>query len=125
MRHIGRAQSVFDEYGIAPNYVIDYPIACQDVAIGPLKSFADTGRALIGAHLHPWVSPPHVEELNARNSYPGNLPRRVVPRRPGDVAICYADASRANALLPWRARRDLETICADAWRWAMRQRNSA
>ena len=44
-------------------------------AFGPLKAYADAGRALIGAHLHPWVSPPHEEEVNARNSYPGNLPR--------------------------------------------------
>ena len=74
MRHIHRAQSVFDEFGIVPNYVIDYPIATQEEAYGPLRSFADAGRALIGAHLHPWVSPPHTEELTPRNSYPGNLP---------------------------------------------------
>ena len=49
------------------------------------------------------------------------LPRRVSARRAGDVAIYYADPSRANALLDWRARRDLDTICADAWRWAMRR----
>ena len=77
MRHIGRAQEVFDQYGIVPNYVVDYPIASQDIAIAPLKSFADSGRALIGAHLHPWVSPPYVEEVNARNSYPCNLPRAL------------------------------------------------
>jgi hypothetical protein len=77
MRYIDRAQGVFDEHGIVPNYVIDYPIASQDAAIRPLKSYADAGRALIGAHLHPWVSPPHVEEVNARNSYPGNLPREL------------------------------------------------
>src|SRR5208283_4767528 len=77
MRNIGRAQEVFDEHGIVPNYVVDYPIASQDIAIRPLKAFADEGRALIGAHLHPWVSPPYVEEVNARNSYPGNLPRAV------------------------------------------------
>jgi hypothetical protein len=77
MRHIERAQEIFDEFGIVPNYVVDFPIASQDMAIRPLKSFADSGRALIGAHLHPWVSPPHVEEVNARNSYPGNLPREL------------------------------------------------
>lgn len=45
------------------------------------------------------------------------LPRRVVARRPGDVALCFADPTRANARLGWRAQRDLATICADAWRW--------
>ena len=77
MRHIDRAQNVFDEFGIVPNYVVDYPIATQAEAFGPLKVYADAGRALIGAHLHPWVSPPHEEEVNARNSYPGNLPRAL------------------------------------------------
>ena len=45
---------------------------------------------------------------------------KVVPRRPGDVACYYADPARANALLGWRARRGLDEICADAWRWALR-----
>jgi hypothetical protein len=75
MRHIDRAQTMFDEFGIVPNYVVDYPVASQAIAIEPLKAYADSGRALIGAHLHPWVSPPYEEEVNALNSYPGNLPR--------------------------------------------------
>jgi hypothetical protein len=77
MHHIHRAQDVFDAFGIVPNYVIDYPIAAQPEAVAPLKAYADAGRALIGAHLHPWVSPPFDEEVNARNSYPGNLPRAL------------------------------------------------
>jgi hypothetical protein len=77
MRHIGRAQAVFDEFGIVPNYVVDYPIASQGLAVEALKPLADSGRALIGAHLHPWVSPPFEEDVNAYNSYPGNLPRAL------------------------------------------------
>jgi UDP-glucose 4-epimerase len=45
------------------------------------------------------------------------IARRVAPRRPGDVAIYYADPSRAQNLLGWRATRDLDAICADGWRW--------
>ena len=45
------------------------------------------------------------------------IARRVAPRRPGDVAIYYADPSRAQRLLGWRAEHDLDAICADAWRW--------
>lgn len=75
MRHIGRAQTMFEEFGIVPNYVVDYPIATQALSVEALGPYAGAGRALIGAHLHPWVSPPHVEQVNARNSYPGNLPR--------------------------------------------------
>jgi len=77
MSGIGRAQEIFDAHGIVPNYVVDYPIASQDAAVEPLKSFADSGRALIGAHLHPWVSPPYIEDVNTRNSYPCNLPRAL------------------------------------------------
>jgi UDP-glucose 4-epimerase len=47
------------------------------------------------------------------------LPRRVVARRPGDVARYFADPARANARLGWRAHRDLATICADGWRWQL------
>jgi len=72
-RHLHRAQDIFDDFGVRPTYVVDYPIASQQEAVGPLKAFADEGRAEIGAHLHPWVSPPYTEELNQRNSYPGNL----------------------------------------------------
>ena len=42
---------------------------------------------------------------------------KVAPRRPGDVAACYADPGKAAALLNWRAQRCLADMCADAWRW--------
>jgi UDP-glucose 4-epimerase len=45
------------------------------------------------------------------------IPYDIVARRPGDVATCYADPTRAQALLGWAARRELEAMCADAWRW--------
>ena len=45
------------------------------------------------------------------------LPYRIAPRRPGDVASCYADPSLAAATLGWRATRDLDAMCADTWRW--------
>jgi len=45
------------------------------------------------------------------------VPFRFAPRRPGDVAQCYADPSLAQGLLGWRAARTLPQMCADAWRW--------
>ncbi|RMH93341.1 UDP-glucose 4-epimerase GalE [Lysobacter pythonis] len=42
---------------------------------------------------------------------------RVCPRRPGDVATCYAAPALAEKLLGWRAQHNLEQMCADAWRW--------
>ncbi|MEO6362544.1 MAG: UDP-glucose 4-epimerase GalE [Caldimonas sp.] len=41
----------------------------------------------------------------------------IAPRRAGDVASCYADPSQAELLLGWRARRNLDAMCADSWRW--------
>jgi UDP-glucose 4-epimerase len=45
------------------------------------------------------------------------VPYRIAPRRPGDVASCYADPSLAQSLLGWRARHGLDRMCADLWRW--------
>ena len=46
-----------------------------------------------------------------------DLPYEIVARRPGDIAECWADPAAAKALLGWSAKRGLDTICADAWRW--------
>jgi len=45
------------------------------------------------------------------------VPYQVVARRPGDVAACWADPALAERLLGWRARRDVQAMCRDAWRW--------
>lgn len=45
------------------------------------------------------------------------VPLVFAPRRAGDVASCYADPSLAGQLLGWRARRGLEAMCVDSWRW--------
>src|ERR1700691_4202036 len=74
MRQIGDLQAVFDAHGMRPVYDIDYPIADQAVAVDALAPIVADGRALIGAHLHPWVTPPYSEEMVRRNSFPGNLP---------------------------------------------------
>jgi UDP-glucose 4-epimerase len=51
------------------------------------------------------------------------IPYRVVGRRPGDIAACWADPSLATATLQWQARLDLDAMCADAWRWQSRNPN--
>ncbi len=45
------------------------------------------------------------------------IPHKVVPRRPGDVAVTLADPWQAKAQLNWEAKHDLARMCADAWRW--------
>ncbi len=45
------------------------------------------------------------------------VPYRVAPRRPGDIATCYADPNKAARELGWKARRGLDEMMRDAWRW--------
>ena len=45
------------------------------------------------------------------------IPYKVAPRRTGDIAQCWADPSLAHKLLGWKAKRGLEQMCVDAWRW--------
>jgi UDP-glucose 4-epimerase len=45
------------------------------------------------------------------------IPCDIVPRRPGDIAACYADPALARQLLGWQAHHGLDRMCADSWRW--------
>jgi UDP-glucose 4-epimerase len=45
------------------------------------------------------------------------VPCQIDARRPGDIAMCYADPSKARYLLDWQAERSLADMCADTWRW--------
>ncbi len=45
------------------------------------------------------------------------IPYEIVERRPGDIASCYADPSKAKAELGWTAVRGIEEMCTDVWRW--------
>ena len=45
------------------------------------------------------------------------IPYQFASRRPGDIAICYADPRKAEKLLKWKAEKDLLEMCRDTWRW--------
>jgi len=68
------AHRVYDEFGVVPTYVIDYPVATDPVAIEYLGGLRSSGKAEIGTHLHPWVCPPDDEEVTTHHSYQCNLP---------------------------------------------------
>lgn len=48
---------------------------------------------------------------------------RIAPRRAGDVACCYADATKAKEVLGWQAQYDIDDMCADSWRWQSQNPN--
>lgn len=51
------------------------------------------------------------------------IPYEITARRPGDAAICYADPSKAEKELNWKAERDLVDMCRDAWNWQQKNPN--
>jgi UDP-glucose 4-epimerase len=56
-----------------------------------------------------------LKAFEAASSRP--VPYRLAPRRPGDIAMCYAEPAKAETELGWIAKRDLHTMMRDAWRW--------
>lgn len=46
-----------------------------------------------------------------------SVPYDITSRRPGDIAECYADSSKAERVLGWRAEKDIEDMCRDSWNW--------
>jgi hypothetical protein len=73
MKHVSRAHKVFATYGVTPTYVVDYPVAAQDDGVRPLQELYQSDACAIGAHLHPWVNPPHSETLGPVASFTSNL----------------------------------------------------
>ena len=45
------------------------------------------------------------------------VPYQIAPRRPGDIATCYASPDKSRAVLGWQAEKSLEDMCRDTWRW--------
>lgn len=74
INYLPLAQQLHENYGVVPTYVVDYPIVDDDNGVAILKNCISGGRALIGAHLQPWVNPPFGEAEEFVNTYPGNLP---------------------------------------------------
>lgn len=71
---LAKFQKFCEELGVAPVYLVDYPIATSPRAAEALGDALKGGRAEVGVQLHPWVNPPFEEELNEYNSFAGNLP---------------------------------------------------
>lgn len=62
-------------FGVVPVFLVDYPVATSAAAAEILRPAIQAGTAEIGVQLHPWVNPPHEEEVNSFNSFCGNLPK--------------------------------------------------
>ena len=101
--------------------VRDY-IHVVDLAQGHLRALEALDRAAAGQctaiNLGTGVGYSVLDMVKAFEAVSGKpVPYRVQARRAGDIAACYANPALAQEVLGWQAKRDLQTMCADAWRW--------
>jgi UDP-glucose 4-epimerase len=97
----------------------DY-IHVVDLAIGHVKTLSKlaTASGLLTYNLGTGRGNSVLEMVRAFEAASGKrVPYQIVARRPGDIAACYADPSRAQRELGWSAERDIAQMCADSWRW--------
>lgn len=96
----------------------DY-IHVVDLALGHLKAIEMIDRLPLAVfNLGTGKGHSVLEVIRAFEQISGRqIPFRIVDRRLGDIAACFADPSLANDQLNWKADRDIYDICADAWRW--------
>lgn len=99
--------------------VRDYIHVC-DLAEGHVKAveYAVHHTGLIPVNLGTGHGTSVLEMLHAFERACGKtLPYVIGPRRPGDLAMYYADPARAEELLHWKAKRTIDDMCRDTWRW--------
>jgi hypothetical protein len=71
---LAKFQEFCEGNGVCPVYLVDYPIATSPAAGDILRGPIAAGKAEVGVQLHPWVNPPHDEDVSEHNSFVGNLP---------------------------------------------------
>ena len=105
--------------------VRDY-IHVVDLADGHVAAidYLAKNQALITVNLGTGIGYSVLDVVNAfAKASDKKIPYEMMPRRAGDVAINYADASQAKQLLGWQATRDLSQMCADTWKWQQNNPN--
>jgi len=100
--------------------VRDY-IHVMDLAAGhvaALRHCLDAKQALLTVNLGTGKGYSVLEMVRAFEAASGRpVPYDIVARRPGDIAACWADTELAHQMLGWRATKEIDEMCADAWRW--------
>ena len=99
--------------------VRDY-IHVVDLAVGHVKALQKLAQRpqCVSVNLGTGIGYSVLDMVKAFEQASGQtIPYKVAPRRAGDIASCFAQASLAQQLFDWRAERSLTTMCEDAWRW--------
>lgn len=99
--------------------VRDY-IHVTDLADGHLKAlqYLEKHRGIEAINLGTGTGYSVLDMVNAFSKVnKTDIPYQIAPRRPGDIAVCYAEASKARQLLGWQATKTLEDMVRDSWHW--------
>src|ERR1700733_563854 len=100
-----RVQEIFNAYGAIPTYLVTYPVVQDRTARQFFLDQVASQHCEIGAHCHPWNTPPFVEELSERHSMLCNLPYETVKSK---IAILKQEITQALGVVP---------VCFRAGRW--------
>ena len=85
-------QSVFERHGVRPAYLIDHPVVTSPEAVRLLRRMVGQGRCELGAHLHPWVTPPVEETVDTWHAFACNLPPDLERRKLETLTRAIQDA---------------------------------
>lgn len=124
------AQVAIGKLDMLPVYGKDYPtpdgtcgrdyIHVVDLAVGHVKA-VERLEQKTGVHIYNLGTGTRVSVFELMGAFTRatgiDIPYRIEPRRPGDIAFFYADASKAKEELGWTAKRDIDDMCRDTWRW--------
>jgi UDP-glucose 4-epimerase len=123
---LGKLRVFGDDYPTPDGTGVRDYIHVVDLALGHLKAI-DKVMSTTGVeayNLGTGKGNSVLEMVHAFEQVSGSIiPYTIVDRRPGDVAVCYADASKAKRELGWVAEKGIEEMCADAWRWQLNNPN--
>lgn len=101
---LAKFQQFCEGQGICPVYLVDYPIATSPAVADILRPAIAAGKAEVGVQLHPWVNPPHEEDVTEFNSFAGNLAPEVEREKFARLKAAIEAAFGATPLI-YRAGR--------------------
>jgi UDP-glucose 4-epimerase len=114
----GKVMVFGDDYATPDGTGVRDYIHVMDLAAGHVAALQHEPAGFEVYNLGTGVGISVLEAIDAFSKAAGHpVPYEVAPRRPGDIASNYADASKAERELEWRAERSLQDACNDAWRW--------
>ena len=113
--------SIFgDDYDTVDGTGVRDYIHVMDLSAGHLKAleYLEKHSGVLTVNLGTGHGSSVLEMVKAFEAASGKkVPYKVVQRRPGDIATCYADPSYAKEVLGWEATREIKEMCEDSWRW--------